>query len=495
MTISRKIGLHIFGGTSAPLGRPTVVKLVDPSEAYYRQVRAAVGPDCLIVVRWYHDAQPLDEPAANALDWYRRHEWFINAIPASERVVYEGWNEIGDAQAASYAIFERARLQLLHNIGRHGCVGNWSVGCPDFGAWPLYAPALAVMNEGDVVGLHEYWSDHADIDNVWHVRRFTLPPVAAHLGNRRIVITECGRDVVENKGAAGWQHTTNEAGFLDDLRRAGELYAACPNVIGATVYQTGSVDPKWSAFNVFHVWPRVVAEYDSAPTPNIPESPDSSPQPQPSLPLSLVPPIRREDIARNADGTPRITQRWNPPTHYGIDYSCVVGTPIYASCDGIAYRGSQPSGFGLYIRVEDGNGLYVYCAHLQAWAVADGALVQAGDLIGYSGNTGNSTGPHLHFEVRRAAPGAPRPTSVQGAIDPEPLLYWPEDAEPAPGPLPYLPTNDPSMLARVTPVERMQGIRWWMEERRRQHEAGEREHADAIDLALIEQMYVWEGEG
>lgn len=475
MTISRKIGLHIFGGTSAPLGRPTVVKLVDPSEAYYRQVRAAVGPDCLIVVRWYHDAQPLDEPAANALDWYRRHEWFINAIPASERVVYEGWNEIGDAQAASYAIFERARLQLLHNIGRHGCVGNWSVGCPDFGAWPLYAPALAVMNEGDVVGLHEYWSDHADIDNVWHVRRFTLPPVAAHLGNRRIVITECGRDVVENKGAAGWQHTTNEAGFLDDLRRAGELYAACPNVIGATVYQTGSVDPKWSSFNVFHVWPRVVAEYDSAPTPNIPESPDSSPQPQPSLPLSLAPPIERANIVR-------ITQRFTPPTHYGIDYSCYVGTPIYAACDGVAYcetqyRDGVPWGFGRYCRIEDGRGTYVYTAHLSEWAVASGQRVTAGQLIGRSGNTGTSTGPHLHFEVREGGRDAWR------AVDPDPLMVWPWDVEPEP--LPNDEQGPPMMLA--------QKARWWAEQMQREYEAGNTERAQAIRLSLIDLLYRLEG--
>jgi hypothetical protein len=135
------------------------------------------------------------------------------------------------------------------------------------------------------------------------------------------------------------------------------------------------------------------------------------------------------------------------------------------------------------VRVEDGSGLYVYAAHLRAWAVADGALVQAGDLIGYSGNTGNSTGPHLHYEVRRAAPGAPRPTSAQGAIDPEPLLYWPEDAEPAPEPEP-LPNDEqgsPAMLANKA--------RWWCEEWRRQHEAGNAQRADAIHLSLIDLLY------
>jgi len=137
----------------------------------------------------------------------------------------------------------------------------------------------------------------------------------------------------------------------------------------------------------------------------------------------------------------------------------------------------------LYIRIEDGAGLYVYAAHLRAWAVADGALVQAGDLIGYSGNTGNSTGPHVHYEVRRAAPSAPRPTSAQGAIDPEPLLYWPEDA--VPEPLPNDEQGPPVVLATKA--------RWWCEQWRREHEAGNTARADAIHLSLIDLLYRLEG--
>ena len=180
----------------------------------------------------------------------------------------------------------------------------------------------------------------------------------------------------------------------------------------------------------------------------------------------LLAPLRRMDVVR-------VTQRWNPPSHYGIDFSCYEGTPIFASCDGIAYRGSQPTGFGLYIRIEDGAGLYVYCAHLRAWAVADGALVRTGDVIGYSGNTGNSTGPHLHYEVRRTAPGTPRPTSVQGAVDPEPLLYWPEDAVPD-VPVPWLPSTDPFTAEAVATGDMAQiwpKRRFWNEEAVRELEA------------------------
>jgi hypothetical protein len=150
--------------------------------------------------------------------------------------------------------------------------------------------------------------------------------------------------------------------------------------------------------------------------------------------------------------------------------------------DGIAYRGDQGNiGFGRYIRIE-GNGLYVYTAHLRDWLVKDGTPVNAGQMIGASGSTGNSTGPHLHFEVRRGS------RDQSAAIDPEPLL----GPLAPPEPVEHLPTNDPTMQARNTPQERYQGIRWWIEEMQRCHEAGDTDRAERIRKSLIEQMYIWE---
>ena len=58
----------------------------------------------------------------------------------------------------------------------------------------------------------------------------------------------------------------------------------------------------------------------------------------------------------------------------------------------------------------------------------------------------------------------------------------------------YLPTNDPLTLVRKTPQQRYEGIRWWLEERKRKHETGDEAYADTIDTALIELMYTWERE-
>jgi murein DD-endopeptidase MepM/ murein hydrolase activator NlpD len=56
--------------------------------------------------------------------------------------------------------------------------------------------------------------------------------------------------------------------------------------------------------------------------------------------MTLTPPLARASIVC-------VTQRFNSPSHMGIDYSCIEGTPIYAAADGVAYRGSQPSGVGV----------------------------------------------------------------------------------------------------------------------------------------------------
>lgn len=86
--------------------------------------------------------------------------------------------------------------------------------------------------------------------------------------------------------------------------------------------------------------------------------------------------------------------------HKGIDLAAPVGTPIYATADGTVSRASWFSSYGLYISVEHGGKLQTRYAHLSKLNVAEGQRVQKGDIIGFVGSTGRSTGPHLHYEVR-----------------------------------------------------------------------------------------------
>ena len=86
--------------------------------------------------------------------------------------------------------------------------------------------------------------------------------------------------------------------------------------------------------------------------------------------------------------------------HEGIDISVPEGTPIRAAASGTVIMASYNGGYGNYTCVDHGSGLSTCYAHQSGFAVASGQSVDQGDIIGYSGNTGSSTGPHLHFEVR-----------------------------------------------------------------------------------------------
>ncbi|MFZ9394555.1 MAG: M23 family metallopeptidase [Erythrobacter sp.] len=88
--------------------------------------------------------------------------------------------------------------------------------------------------------------------------------------------------------------------------------------------------------------------------------------------------------------------------HQGIDLAAPTGTPIYATADGIVGRADWFSSYGLYVEIDHGADLETRYAHMSRLAVAEGERVRKGDIIGYVGSTGRSTGPHLHYEVRIA---------------------------------------------------------------------------------------------
>ena len=87
-------------------------------------------------------------------------------------------------------------------------------------------------------------------------------------------------------------------------------------------------------------------------------------------------------------------------THTGLDIAATTGTPIKVVADGTitfaAYRGS----YGYLVKVDHGNGVETWYGHTSKMLVKEGQAVKAGDTIALVGSTGNSTGPHLHFEVR-----------------------------------------------------------------------------------------------
>lgn len=87
--------------------------------------------------------------------------------------------------------------------------------------------------------------------------------------------------------------------------------------------------------------------------------------------------------------------------HSGVDLAASAGTPIYAAADGVVeFENDGPGGYGILTVIRHDNGLVTYYCHQSKRHKRQGDKVQAGDLIGEVGTTGNSTGNHLHFEIR-----------------------------------------------------------------------------------------------
>jgi murein DD-endopeptidase MepM/ murein hydrolase activator NlpD len=86
--------------------------------------------------------------------------------------------------------------------------------------------------------------------------------------------------------------------------------------------------------------------------------------------------------------------------HRGVDISSDYGTQVIAPADGVVRAADFVNGYGRTILLEHSNGISTLFGHLSAFAVIDGQSVHRGDVIGYVGQSGRSTGPHLHYEVR-----------------------------------------------------------------------------------------------
>jgi murein DD-endopeptidase MepM/ murein hydrolase activator NlpD len=92
--------------------------------------------------------------------------------------------------------------------------------------------------------------------------------------------------------------------------------------------------------------------------------------------------------------------------HYGQDFAVNTGTKVYSPADGKVKYANNQGGYGKVIKIDHGNGFRTIYAHLLKIKVKHGSSVKRGDLIAFSGNSGRSAGPHLHYEVHQY--GAPQ---------------------------------------------------------------------------------------
>jgi murein DD-endopeptidase MepM/ murein hydrolase activator NlpD len=136
-----------------------------------------------------------------------------------------------------------------------------------------------------------------------------------------------------------------------------------------------------------------------------------------ALPARLLLPVTAAVLTQPFGCTSFLLEPANPQCpsghfHSGLDLAASLGTQVRAAAAGRPRVLWNPSGYGLYVLLDSGSGLQTLYGHLSAASVHDGDAVSAGQEIGRIGSTGMSTGPHLHFEVRRSG----------RAVDPIPYL-------------------------------------------------------------------------
>ncbi len=117
--------------------------------------------------------------------------------------------------------------------------------------------------------------------------------------------------------------------------------------------------------------------------------------------LPAIQPIANKDLKRMASGYGyRIHPIYQTRIfHEGMDFSCDIGTPVYATADGVIKKARWERGYGYLITIDHGYGYETRYAHLKSFKVRAGQKVVRGETIALSGNSGQSSGPHVHYEV------------------------------------------------------------------------------------------------
>lgn len=159
-------------------------------------------------------------------------------------------------------------------------------------------------------------------------------------------------------------------------------------------------------------------------------------------------------VSQQYGENPGLYRQYGLAGHNGLDIALPVGQPVYAAADGevVLAEAQGTTSYGRQVRLKHKEALSLY-AHLSRLQVQQGEQVQARQLIGFSGGAvsdpyaGNTTGPHLHFELRPAAGGVP---GFGGAVNPLPLLCS-HDYDPAAVPIYQVQVVVPALNLRTRP--------------------------------------------
>lgn len=422
--------------------RPGVIKVVSLDPARYRTAQAALDTSTysLIVARDHALSEQKDfmkrDPVGcgrdHALQWRKKFD--VGGILHDlnpDKMIFCGINEPDvHNQAEEDIVFAYTKTFLtdMGSFGLRSLIFNFSVGWVrnldtetvknTKPTWKTFEPLEDLINStNSFIGLHEYWRDDPDESWYqapngekwgWNAHRHWAITLSCP-----IIIGECGL----TKEVAGVPAPGQSKGWIGNI--SADVYAEqlvryadkChPNVLAVLPFTTNFESDDWKMDDTLGAHSQILARKHSHTWTQVypidvgevvpPPPGESDPQ------LLIVPKYLGGIITgflaslyRNAANVVY--------AHEGLDLSKVTGTPVYMPYDGVvAYAGSEVNPYGLYVRTYHRElDVFFFFAHLSAHKCKTGDVLKQGTLIGLTGSTGNSTGPHLHFEVRGAVPG------------------------------------------------------------------------------------------
>lgn len=398
--------------------RPASLKLFEGSWndwAFCEELKRVLPKDCIILARDHPLSEQKDDMWRDPVGTGRRHanEWKEKVDRGqywmeTERSYFLGINE-PDATNGDRGAIDRYTVAFLDTLRSHGLKGgafNFSTGHPR-------------THDGTATGRPDYSvfeNSHQAIVRGRHIAVMHIygtaeePLVPGHFDRIRHcpwtdvtwVIGECG---IDQHVIGGGAHT----GYLWAMEHPGEYPAWLERLIrGTNDLRIHSWQPftwdfhhPWASFDVRAVNAQMIDwKYEGMPVYSGGNTPQPEPEPVPST-GQLVHPLPGARITQRFYQNPAAYARFGLPGHNGTDFGAAQGTPIRAVADGAVAWVGVDSDYGNYVRILHPDlGIHSFYAHLYGVNVRQYQSVKAGDVIGTVGSTGNSTGPHLHLEIR-----------------------------------------------------------------------------------------------
>lgn len=408
--------------------KPFILKIVDPDPNLAKRALDWIDPNGFVWLRdWALSEQKEDmfkDPKGTGLrhawEWQEKlHRGRFKDLP-KERIIVSGINEpFVRNEMEEIIVFEytKAFLEELTNFGIRAAALNLSVGWPrNLGrdlppVWDVFLPLEDIINKGShFLCTHEYW--YSDPDESWFQNKFGW---LAHRLNAcpmsvPIIVGECGMERrvdlerYKNDGSKGygwqWNITAKEA--AEQLWRYADKVN--PNVVCVLPFTTDWASHDWDTQDTKDMHNEILAQKRNY------SFPSQWPVKSIETPTDPIKPVDPTPLSKHFTWpTGMITQYFGDNrykgglSHNGLDIAAPIGTEIKVIIEGVVeWVDFDKEGYGYYVRIHHPKyNLDTFYAHLnESSKLVIGQTVKAGDLVGYMGSTGNSTGSHLHLEVR-----------------------------------------------------------------------------------------------